>query len=168
MCVYVRRPPSSSQTHGSCTRFICRFKGPYIVISHVHGRPDLLRLRHESDNTELSTVNIEKLVVVPSGDSQDLCEQDPLPTKAPVSSHAGNDQELAMVCYEISKYLYQKPINSCVRNLQVHLKLITLCKGRHCQMGKTSWSFAKVPIFAFGQGYSIQPETYNLKCASSS
>ena len=71
MHLYVRRPRSSTETHGSCTRFICRFEGPYIVVSYVHGRPDLFRLRHEIDDTELSTVNIEKLVVVPSGDPHD-------------------------------------------------------------------------------------------------
>ena len=64
------------------------------------------------DNTELSTINIEKLVVMPSGDSHDLREQDLLPTKTPVLSHAGNDQELATVYYEIAKYLSQKPNNT--------------------------------------------------------
>ena len=112
MRVYVRRPPFSSQNHGSCTRFICCFEGPYIVVSDVHGRPDLLQLHNEINNTGLSTVNIEKLVVVPSGDPHDVCEQDPLPTKASVLPYAGNDQELAMVCYEIAKYLFQKPNNT--------------------------------------------------------
>ena len=41
-----------------------RFDDPYTVIGHVHGRQDLLRLRHKFTEDELRTVNIEKIIVV--------------------------------------------------------------------------------------------------------
>ena len=63
--VYFRRPPPSSQPKGSATRFIRRSNGSYIVIGHVHGRYDLLRLRHKFTQDELKTLNIEKFIVVP-------------------------------------------------------------------------------------------------------
>ena len=44
--VCVRRPPPRSRPKGSATRFIRPFNGPYTVTGHVHGRQDLLRLRH--------------------------------------------------------------------------------------------------------------------------
>ena len=76
MSVYVKKPASSSQTNCSSTWFIRSFEGPYIVVSHVQRCLDLLGLRHESDNTEPSTVSVEKLLVVPPGDPRDLHPQD--------------------------------------------------------------------------------------------
>ena len=69
--VYVGRPPPSSQPKGSATRFIRRFDGSYTVIGQVHGRQDLLRLRHKFTEDELRTVNIEKIIVVPDEFSEE-------------------------------------------------------------------------------------------------
>ena len=65
--VYVRLPPSSTEK-GAATRFIRRYDGPFLVVGHVHGRQDLLQLRHLTTGKQLGAVNIEKIVVVPDGD----------------------------------------------------------------------------------------------------
>ena len=70
--VCVRRPPPGSRPKGSATRFIRRFGGLYIVTRHVHGRQDLLRLRHKFTHDELKTLNIEKIIVVSDELSDDL------------------------------------------------------------------------------------------------
>ena len=66
--VYVHLPPPSSTEKGAATRFIRRYDGPFLVVAHVHGRQDLLQLRHLTTGKELRAVNIEKIVVVPDGD----------------------------------------------------------------------------------------------------
>ena len=117
--VYVRRPPPSSQPKGSATRFIRRFDGPYIVIGHVHGRNDLLRLRHKFTQDELKTVNIEKIIVVPDGHllaaTDDLRCDDEQPTnigtvttpQLHVSSHksAMIDPDMAKLAFAFGQYL---------------------------------------------------------------
>ena len=62
--VFVRLPPPSSTAKGAATRFLRKYDGPYLVTGHVHGREDLLRLRHLSTGKEIRAVNIEKMVVV--------------------------------------------------------------------------------------------------------
>ena len=66
--VYVRLPPPSSTEKGAATRSIRRYDGPFLVVAHVHGRQDLLQLRHLTTGKELRAVNIEKIIVVPDGD----------------------------------------------------------------------------------------------------
>lgn len=70
--VCVRRPPPRSRPKGSATRFIRRFDDLFIVTRHVHGRQDLLRLRHKFTQDELKTGNIEKIIVVSDELSDDL------------------------------------------------------------------------------------------------
>ncbi|KAL9981137.1 hypothetical protein ACROYT_G009801 [Oculina patagonica] len=66
--VFVRLPPPSSTAKGAASRFIRRYDGPFLVVGHVHGRQDLLQLRHLTTDKGLKAVNIEKVVVVPDGD----------------------------------------------------------------------------------------------------
>ena len=62
-----------SGIHGLATRFIRNFDGPYLVTSHPYGRSDLLTLRHVASGNDLShPVNIEKVVVTPKPESDDL------------------------------------------------------------------------------------------------
>ena len=62
--VFVRLPPPSSTAEGAATRFLRKYDGLHLVTGHVHGREDLLRLRHLSTGKEIRAVNIEKIVVV--------------------------------------------------------------------------------------------------------
>ena len=88
--VCVRRPPSRSRLKGPATRFIRRFDGLYIVTRHVHGRQDLLRLRHKFIQDELETVNIEKIIVV----SDELSDALPNYEDQPHNSETVNRSEL--------------------------------------------------------------------------
>ena len=120
--VYVRRPPPSSQPKGSATRFIRRFDGPYTVIGHVHGRQDLLRLRHKFTEDELRTVNIEKIIVVPDEFSEEAAsdlrnyEDQPTTTQAvtppaqlPAHTCTAIDPDLAKLAFSFGQYLNSLP-----------------------------------------------------------
>ena len=52
----------------AANRFIRRYDGPFLVVGHVHGRQDLLQLKHVTTGKQLGPVNIEKIMVVPDGD----------------------------------------------------------------------------------------------------
>ena len=119
--VYVRRPPPSSQPKGSATRFIRRFDGPYTVIGHVHGRQDLLRLRHKFTQDEIKTVNIEKIIVVPDELSEEVDydlrnnEEPPsntetvTPPELPTLKSAAIDPDLAKLAFAFGHYLNSLP-----------------------------------------------------------
>ena len=115
--VYVRRPPPSSQPKGSATRFIRRFDGPYIVTGHVHGRQDLLRLRHKFTQAELKTVNIEKIIVVPDELSDNLTTYEDQPHDAetvkrselPTQQSSLIDPDLAKLAFAFGQYLNGLP-----------------------------------------------------------
>ena len=120
--VYVRRPPPSSQPKGLATRFIRRFDGPYTVIGHVHGRQDLLRLRHKFTEDELRTVNIEKIIVVPDEFSEEAAsdlrnyEDQPTTTQAvtppaqlPAHTCTAIDPDLAKLAFSFGQYLNSLP-----------------------------------------------------------
>ncbi|KAL9952626.1 hypothetical protein ACROYT_G039902 [Oculina patagonica] len=119
--VYVRRPLPSSQPKGSATRFIRRFDGPYTVIGHVHGRQDLLRLRHKFTQDEIKTVNIEKIIVVPDELSEevdyDLKNNDEPPSNTetvtprelPTRKSAAIDPDLAKLTFAFGHYLNSLP-----------------------------------------------------------
>ena len=62
--VYVKHPRGKQ---GQATKFIRRFDGPYIVLGHVRGRDDLLKLKHLNSGQVIKAVNVEKVVVVPEG-----------------------------------------------------------------------------------------------------
>ena len=62
--VFVRQPPSTCQSNGLPTCFTRRYEGAYTVVKHVHGRSDLLKLRHELIGKELPAVNIKRLFAV--------------------------------------------------------------------------------------------------------
>ena len=67
--VYVRLPPPpSSSEKRAATRVIRGYDDPFLVVAHVHGRQDLLQLRHLTTGKELRAVNIEKNVIIPDGD----------------------------------------------------------------------------------------------------
>ena len=91
---------------------------------------------------------------MPSGDPHDLREQDLLRMKASLLSHARNDQEMAMVCYQIAKYLPQKP-NNTVPASETCKYIYSLLPYARDVIAKYG-SCAKVPIIAFGQGYSTR------------
>ena len=116
--VYVRLPPPSSTVKGAATRFIRRYDGPFLVVEHVHGREDLLWLRHITTGKELRAVNIEKIVVVTDGDPladirPDNEQEQPLQTATPsfqertvVSSpHITLSSDLAKVALAFGQYL---------------------------------------------------------------
>ena len=115
--VYVRRPPPSSQPKGSATRFIRRFDGPYIVTGHVHGRQDLLRLRHKFTQAELKTVNIDKIIFVPDELSDNLTTyEDQLHntetvkrSELPTQQGSLIDPELAKLASAFGQYLNGLP-----------------------------------------------------------
>ena len=120
--IYVRRPPPSSQPKGSATRFIRRFDGPYTVIGHVHGRQDLLRLRHKFTEDELRTVNIEKIIVVPDEFSEEAAsdlrnyEDQSVTTQAvtpppqlPAHTCTAIDPDLAKLAFSFGQYLNSLP-----------------------------------------------------------
>ena len=120
--VYVRRPPPSSQPKGSATRFIRRFDGPYTVIDHVHGRQDLLRLRHKFTDDELRTANTEKIIVVPDEFSEEAAsdlrnyEDQPstteavtLPPQLPAHKCRAIDPDLAKLAFFWGQYRNSLP-----------------------------------------------------------
>ena len=55
------------QKKRAASRFIRRYDGPFLVVSHANGRQDLLQLIHLTTGKELGSVNIQK-IVVPDGD----------------------------------------------------------------------------------------------------
>ena len=61
MRVCVHRPPPSAQPQGLSPRFRRCFDGPFIVQGLVHGRQDLIKLRHEITGQDIGVVNIEKI-----------------------------------------------------------------------------------------------------------
>ena len=126
--VFVRLPPPSSTPKGAATRFLRKYDGPFLVIGHIRGRQDLLRLRHMTTGKELKAVNIEKIVVVPDGDPHadirpdDDAEQlrDNTPTSVQGSnelshqaSHNSISPELAKVAFAFGQYLRTLPKPQC-------------------------------------------------------
>ena len=67
--VYVKNPQGKQD---QTTRFIRRFDGPFIVLGHVRGRHDLLKLKHLNSSQLSKAVNVEKVVVVPEDNINDL------------------------------------------------------------------------------------------------
>ena len=107
-----------NQPKGSATRFIRRFDGPYTVIGHVHGRQDLLRVRHKFTEDELRTVNIEKIIVAPDEFSEEAAsnlrnyEDQPTTTQAvtpppqlPAYTCTAIDSDLAKLAFSFGHYL---------------------------------------------------------------
>ena len=126
--VFVRLPPPSSTPKGAATRFLRKYDGPFLVVGHIRGRQDLLRLRHMTTGKELKAVNIEKIVVVPDGDlhadirPDDDAEQlrDNTPTSVQGSnelshqaSHNSISPELAKVAFAFGQYLRTLPKPQC-------------------------------------------------------
>ena len=94
--VFVRLPPPSSTVKGAATRFITRYNRPFLVVGHVHGREDFLRLRHITTGKELGAVNIEKIVVVPDRDPlADVCPD--TEQEQPVQAATPSFQECTVV-----------------------------------------------------------------------
>ena len=72
MCVYIRRPFPATQLQGLTPRFTHHFDGPFVVQGHIHGLQDLLKLRHEITGQDIGAVTIEKIVIAPVTDPQEL------------------------------------------------------------------------------------------------
>ena len=51
--VFVRLPPPRSTPKGAATRLLRKYDGPFLVVGHIRGRQDLLRLRHMTTGKEL-------------------------------------------------------------------------------------------------------------------
>jgi len=51
--VFARLPPPSSTPKGAATRFLRKYDGSFLVVGHIRGRQDLLRLRHMTTGKEL-------------------------------------------------------------------------------------------------------------------
>ena len=95
--------------------------GPYTVIGHVHGRQDLLRLRHKFTQDEIKTVNIEKIIVVPDELSEEVDydlrnnEEPPsntetvTPPELPTLKSAAIDPDLAKLAFAFGQYLSSLP-----------------------------------------------------------
>lgn len=113
MRVYVRRPPPTSQPKGLTPRFTRRFDGPFLVTGHVHGRQDLLRLRHETTGQDMRTVNIEKIIVVPEGNPHDIRPENEQPVQASNEPQVTNtppvSPDLAKVAFAFGQYLSSLP-----------------------------------------------------------
>ena len=105
--VYVQKEPPSHLS-GRATRFIRHFDGPYLVTGHPYQRTDLLILKHiPSGETLPHPINIEKVVVIPEQDSQDLrppndamIEVEDEPPENPVKALPPVNSELCQVAYE--------------------------------------------------------------------
>ena len=122
--VFVRLPPPSSTAKGAATRFLRKNDGPYLVTGHVHGREELLRLRHLSTGKEIRAVNIEKIVVVPDSepraDIRDDTEQEQtretvvfsLPKSTPASP-VNRSSDLTKIAFAFAKYLISLPQAPC-------------------------------------------------------
>ena len=98
--VYVKHPRGKQ---GQATRFIRRFDGPYIVLGHVRGRDGLLKLKHLNSGLVIKPVNVEKVVVVPEGDINDL-QDDEIELK--------KNSDISKVAFRFGKYLLT-PKNNC-------------------------------------------------------
>ena len=139
--VFVRLPPPSSTVKGAATRFIRRYDGPFLVVGHVHGREDLLRLRHITTGKELGAVNIEKIIVVPDGDPladirPDTEQEQPIQAATPpfqertvVSSpHVTLSSDLAKVALVFGQCLGSLPEAKDILNRHGKLKgLVSKC-----------------------------------------
>ena len=114
--VYVRKEPPSHLS-GRATCFIRHFDGPYLVTGHPYQRTDLLTLKHiPSGETLPRPINIEKVVVIPEQDSQDLrppndamIEVQDEPPENSVKALPPVKSELHQVAYEFGKYLNSLP-----------------------------------------------------------
>ena len=112
MRVYVHRPPPSAQPQGLSPRFTRRFDGPFVVQGLVHGRQDLITLRHEITGQDIGVVNIEKIVVVPTGDPQDLRpESEPLVQPVPIQPAPSQpiSPDVAKVAFAFGQVLRSLP-----------------------------------------------------------
>ena len=111
--VYIKHP---RRKQGQATRFIGRFDGPYIVLGHVRGRDDLLKLKHLYSGQIFKAVNVEKVVVVPEGDINDLQDDE-----IDFSEHTENNRtenqvnsDISKVAFHFGKCLFtQKKNNNC-------------------------------------------------------
>lgn len=138
--VFVRLPPPSSTSKGAATCFLRKYDGSFLVIGHIHGRQDLLRLQHTTTGKELKAVNIEKIVVIPDGDPhhdiRPMIEEEQVVQNALLSAHAPNvlsDQthrsiispELAKLAFAVGKFLSTLPIQNLNVMLQRLVNLFT-------------------------------------------
>ena len=87
-------------------------------MGHVHGRQDMLRVRHKFTEDELRTVNIEKIIVVPDEFSEEAAsnlrnyEDQPTTTQAvtpppqlPAHTCTAIDSDLAKLAFSFGHYL---------------------------------------------------------------
>ena len=116
--VYLRKDNAPNQA-GLASRFLCSFDGPYIVTGHPHGRKDLLTLRHaKTGEPHPRQVNIEKIVVVPDPEPDDLRPLEEAliePDFVEVEQAPRNaNSDLANVAFEFGKYLESLPSKSAI------------------------------------------------------
>ena len=89
------------------------------MLGHPYGRSDLLTLRHVATNNDLPhPINMEKVIVVPDSDTDDLR----VPNDAIVDIDSDSDpsvvhtfrpqSDLMQVAFEFGKYLHSLPSKS--------------------------------------------------------
>ena len=154
--VCVRRPPPRSRPKGSATRLIRRFDGPCIETGDVHGRQDLLLLRHKFTEDELKTVNIKKIVVLPDELSDDLTNYEDQPHNVEIVSRSElltqmnsvSDLDLAKLAFwfwTISKWSTRWSC-ICIRGLQSCVTASSRCSGPFETLWKAKRIGTKVPL----------------------
>ena len=112
--VYMRKE-SPSQITGTA----CRFDGPFVVTGHPHQRTNLLYLRNMQTGEDFPRrVNIEKIVVVPVTDSNDLHIPEDALIQPDTSSLAdavpSQNSPHAQVALEFAPYLQRQPSKSAI------------------------------------------------------
>ena len=108
--VYVIHPRGKQ---GQATRFIRRSDGPYIVLGHVRGRDDQLKLKHLNSGQVIKAVNVEKVVVVPEGDINDL-RDDEIDFNEPAANNRIENQvnsDISKVAFQFGKYVLTQKDN---------------------------------------------------------
>ena len=82
---------------------------------HVRGRDDLLKLKHLNSGQIIKAVNVEKVVVVPEGDINDL-RGDEINFNEHMENNRTENQvnsDISKVAFHFRKYLFTKKTNNC-------------------------------------------------------
>ena len=114
--VLVRKPPPTNAQKGLATKLIRRYAGPYVIIECLKNS-DLYRLWHSVTNKELLPTNVEKLILVPGAEPNDLRESCTQNASCPVQTQDNETQ------YKPGQFLMYLPKKNNQADEGISLKL---------------------------------------------
>ena len=101
------------------------------MLSHVRGRDDLLKLKHLNGGQAIKAVNVEKVVVVPECDINDLQADE-----VDFNEHTENNRTEIQVNSDISKVAFHfgKYLLTQIKQLCSFIRSMQLCLQRNARI----------------------------------